>query len=76
MNIDLVKPYENGKFCIRQLADDDGEYVLCVVYKGKPTHHLITTNGGVKVNKKSYGGATTLEEVSYACYIPREFVPS
>jgi len=60
---DLIKPYENGKFCIRQRPDDDGEYVLCVVYKGKPTHHLITTNGGVKVNKKSYGGATTLEEL-------------
>ena len=37
----LVAPYDaDGKFVVRTHTTA-GQYVLCVVYKGKPTHHLI-----------------------------------
>lgn len=41
------------------------ENILCVIYRGQPTHHLITTNdnGFLVVNGKQYGEATTLQAV-------------
>lgn len=32
---------QDGKFLIRARPDHDGEHILSVIYKGKPTHHLI-----------------------------------
>ena len=54
----------DGKFCVRKRAE--GGHVLCVVFRGKPTHHLIAADpdGTLKCNKKSYGSNTTdLNEV-------------
>lgn len=31
----------DGKFLIRKYGQKKDEYALCVVYRGKPTHHLI-----------------------------------
>jgi hypothetical protein len=40
------------------------QYVLCVMYKGKPTHHLVHEHdGGWRVNKKSYGDFSTMNEL-------------
>eukprot|EP01147_Barroeca_monosierra_P009620 gene9621-1842_t len=49
----------DGRFLIRQRSKDSAEYVLGVVYKGRPTHHLIQKNneGHVLVNKKLVGGS-------------------
>jgi len=57
---ELVKAagLDNGRFLVRTREGKPGEYVLCVVFKGKPTHHLIGKNpdGNLTVNKKTFGG--------------------
>jgi len=55
---------ESGRFAVREREGAPGEYVLSVNYKGKPTHHLCTTDGGVlKINKKDFGaGWSSIEE--------------
>eukprot|EP00040_Diaphanoeca_grandis_P028733 m.166808 g.166808 ORF g.166808 m.166808 type:complete len:781 (-) comp31439_c0_seq2:35-2377(-) len=59
-----LQPFENGKFAIREHTAPDS-WALCVVYKERPTHHLIVFNddGLLTVNKKPYGGAKTLVEL-------------
>ena len=39
--------------------------MLSVVFKGKPTHHLVSTNeeGQLQVNKKTFGGHTSIESL-------------
>lgn len=56
---------DDGRFLVRTRENKPGEYVLCVVYKGKPTHHLIAKNaeGIYAINKKTYGNNKTIEEV-------------
>ena len=35
-------PLTDGKFFLRPRGDDfKGEFVICVVFRGKPTHHLM-----------------------------------
>ncbi len=48
---------DDGRFLLRTRPEKQGEYVLCVVYKGRPTHHLVKKNeeGMYTVNKKTYG---------------------
>jgi hypothetical protein len=50
---------DDGRFLVRRRAGVAGEYVLSVVYKGAPTHHLVAKGGGddgaLVINKKSYG---------------------
>jgi hypothetical protein len=50
---------DDGRFLVRRRAGVPGEYVLSVVYKGAPTHHLVAKGGGddgaLVINKKSYG---------------------
>ena len=51
---------------MRKRPDTTSDYVLTVVYRGKPTQHLITPNdvGIFTVNKKDYGlNAQTVEEL-------------
>jgi len=55
---------DDGRFLVRDRgASNPGEYVICVVYKGKPTHHLVKKDesGALLVNKKSFGGASDIE---------------
>jgi hypothetical protein len=49
----------DGRFLCRS-GKKPGDFVLCVVYKGKPTHHLMTKgeDGNYIINKKSYGPFT------------------
>lgn len=55
----------DGTFLVRERANYPGDYVLAVVYKLKPTHHLVSKENGPNytINKKAYGPATTIEEV-------------
>ena len=48
---------DNGRFLVRTRDGKHGEFVICVVYKGKPTHHLAAPDdsGQIMVNKKGYG---------------------
>lgn len=48
---------DDGRFLLRTREGKPGEYVLCVCFKGKPTHHLMgkNANGVYIINKKSYG---------------------
>ena len=41
------------------------EYVMGVMFKGKPTHHLVKFDGSgaALVNNKAMGGAKSLQEV-------------
>jgi hypothetical protein len=62
----LLVPLEDGTFSVRARAE--GGFVLCVVYRGKPTHHHIALDdesGMLRVNGKSYGSNTAdLHQVS------------
>eukprot|EP00041_Stephanoeca_diplocostata_P017358 m.348471 g.348471 ORF g.348471 m.348471 type:complete len:626 (-) comp20674_c0_seq1:101-1978(-) len=53
---------KDGTYMVRQREGVADNYVLCVVYKGRPTHHLIASNasGVVCVNKKAYGAHKTV----------------
>lgn len=56
---------EDGTFLVRDRAKYPGDYVLAVVYKGKPTHHLVSKLNGsfFTVNTRGFGANTTLAEV-------------
>ena len=51
----------DGDFLVRT-RKTKGQYVLCVVFKGKPTHHLIGTSedGVLLINKLHSSGAVSL----------------
>ena len=52
---------DHGRYFVRSRLGTTTEFVLAVVYKGKPTHHLISKHGGnYLVNKRSYGDHPTL----------------
>lgn len=50
---------------MRKRQGHDGDYVLGVGYRGKPTHHLIVKqdDGFFYINRKKYGNNGQLEEV-------------
>lgn len=55
---------DDGTFLVRS-REAKGEYVLSVIFRGKPTHHLIKTDpdGKLIVNKKSFGDSTNIEQL-------------
>ena len=60
----LAHSTESGTFAVRK---QKGKISLCVVYKGKPTHHIISKDpedGVFQVNKKKYGTPKSLNQVS------------
>ena len=58
-------PVEDGKFFVRIRPGYPNDYILAVVYKGKPTHHLIMYGEDqlYTVNRKAFGTHKTVEEV-------------
>lgn len=55
---------EDGTFLIRER--DEGEYVVTVVYRSKPTHHLSKWDDGDEcylINKKPLEGAKSITDV-------------
>lgn len=64
---------DDGRFLVRTRDNKPGEYVLCVVYKGKPTHHLIAKNeaGIYAINKKTFGEYNKVNRVSRGCIFSR-----
>lgn len=52
--------YTDGDFLVRPRPQKDGDYIISVVFKGKPTHHLATPNesGELVVNKTTFGQNT------------------
>lgn len=53
---------DNGTFLVRK-RENEGEWVLSVTFRGKPTHHLCNMVGGkVMINKKNVADAGTIEE--------------
>lgn len=56
---------EDGVFGVRKREGDDDSFGLCVVYKGKPTHHLIKPgpDGILTVNNAAYGPFTDIESL-------------
>ena len=56
----------DGTFLIRERDASGGEeFVMCVVFRKAPTHHLMKRNdeGLFTINKASYGDFKTLEDV-------------
>ena len=54
----------DGQFIIRRRAED--EYVMVLMFRGRPTHHLIKHDrvlGSFTMNGKGTGGSKTLDEV-------------
>lgn len=62
----------DGTFLVRTRDGKPGEFVMCVVYKGKPTHHLVTPNaeGLLTVNKRTFADAKKITEVRFTRRIP------
>lgn len=59
-------------------AQCTGEFILCVVYRGRPTHHLMTKgdDGVFHINKKKFScSSTSLEEVLSSSHIMQPVVP-
>lgn len=52
---------QDGQFLVRKREGQPGQYVLCVVYRGKPTHHLVAKNddGVYEFNKRVYGAGSS-----------------
>lgn len=55
---------ENGNYMFREGKKGKG-YIVCVVFKGKPTHHQVIeeADGRLAINGKSTV-ATTIKEVT------------
>jgi hypothetical protein len=51
---------------MRQRPEAKGEYVMGVMFKGKPTHHLVKYDGAgyLLVNNKAMGNAKSIQQVS------------
>ena len=58
---ELVK-VSNGSYLLRER---NGEHVLTLQFRDKPTHHLVVIgpDGCYTINKKQYGAYKTLHEV-------------
>lgn len=60
----------DGTFLIRKRKEKEGQYIMALVYKGKPTHHLMQeVDGNWTVNNKAYGNNTTIGAVSSAHWL-------
>lgn len=56
---------------VRNRGGGSTDYALCLQYRGKPTHHLITrTNGEWTINKKPYGNHNSLFSIVEQFYSP------
>lgn len=55
----------DGDYLVRTRNLDNGEFILCVVFRGKATHHLVKREGDgtLTVNNKPTGGARTMAQV-------------
>jgi hypothetical protein len=52
----LAHSKEDGTYLVRSREGKKTEFVLGVIFKGKPTHHLIKKDEGMyKINNKAYG---------------------
>lgn len=62
---DLVKDLPDGTYLVRKRPVPD-EYVLCVVYKQRPSHHLIKkveNSDNFCINNKEYGQNKSVDEL-------------
>jgi hypothetical protein len=58
----------DGSYFVRRRAGKTTEFVLAVVYKGKPSHHLINkVDGSYQINKK-YGARFSTEIYTRGCH--------
>jgi hypothetical protein len=58
---------EDGKFMVRLRSGSQTDFVLTVVYRGKPTHHLVLLGGDglYTINRKAYGQHNAIDQVSH-----------
>eukprot|EP00049_Salpingoeca_infusionum_P006075 m.100957 g.100957 ORF g.100957 m.100957 type:complete len:554 (+) comp13187_c0_seq4:254-1915(+) len=57
----MAQGQADGDFFVRPRGDD---YVLVLLFKGKPTSHLMSEQGGTwLINKRKYGPASSMEEL-------------
>lgn len=69
-------PKHDGVFVIRARADSTTEFAISVIYKSKPTHHLIQTVGGVlAINTKAVGSVTNLADLVRELRTKRPYWP-
>jgi hypothetical protein len=68
----LLQGKKDGRFLVRPREGKPEEYVLGVVFRGRPTHHLVAKgdNGKILINKRSYGDCYTIREVILALAKP------
>lgn len=53
---------DDGRFLVRNVVGKPDEFVISVVYQGKPTHHNVITNakGLLEINGEAYGKTSCL----------------
>eukprot|EP01147_Barroeca_monosierra_P005580 gene5580-7222_t len=68
---------KDGLFFLRDRTNHPGDYVMCVQFKGKATHHLLRKNeaGFWIINNKQYGKCSTLSEIIDLLSKPHEAWP-
>lgn len=57
---------QDGMFCVRNSPnnENENELALCVVFRGKPTHHRVIVGGpAIKINNLTFDGYTDIEAV-------------
>jgi hypothetical protein len=60
----LMTDATEGRFLVRMRPQHPGEYVLSVVFRDRPTHHLVAPRDGIfLVNQRSFGDPRSLPEV-------------
>ena len=67
----LLESYDNGDYLIRKKGKGgEDDFVLSLKYKDVGTHHMLSKEGeNVTLNKKEFGGHTTIGSVNpvHAC---------
>ena len=67
----MLESYDNGDYLIRKKGKGgEDDFVLSLKYKDVGTHHMLSKEGeNVTLNKKEFGGHTTIGSVNpvHAC---------
>eukprot|EP00045_Choanoeca_perplexa_P022004 m.8095 g.8095 ORF g.8095 m.8095 type:complete len:300 (+) comp9035_c0_seq2:78-977(+) len=63
----------DGRFLLRQRGEKEDEYVLGVVFRGRPTHHLVNKDaeGKILINKRAFGEHYTVRDAIVALTKPK-----
>jgi hypothetical protein len=74
----MLEGKKDGAYFLRpHPTNDTAKHVLSVVFRGKPTQHVIAkgSDGKITVNGKVYVEVETVDEVSWSAQSKERFTP-